>query len=344
MNIDLNYVEKLLLEVLAIPSISGECGAILARLEKEFEKLEIPVIRTRKGALIGKWEGREEGEERLVSAHVDTLGAVVRQIKPNGRLRLLPIGGFAWASLEGENVLVRSLDGREFTGSLLPEKSSVHMFSDVVRETLRDEESMEVRLDVVSSSREETENLGIRPGDFVFFDPRPVITPEGFLKARFLDDKACVAVLFGVLHALKRDGLVPSKTVHFYLSDNEEIGHGISFIPERVEEIVALDIGIVAEGTASSEQCVSIAARDSKSTYHLALRRYLTVLAEKYNIDYRTDVYYRYGSDATACILRGVDATFACFGPGVDATHHYERTHRKALEATAKLLMAYVTS
>ena len=344
MTIDLPYVEKLLEELLAIPSVPGDCEAVSERVKQEFAALGLSWHTTPKGAVVGMWPGREEGDERLVSAHVDTLGAVVRQIKPNGRLKLLPIGGFAWGAMEGENLVVRTLDGREFSGSLLPEKASIHAFSDAVREAPRNDDTVEVRLDVRVSSKEDVEKLGIAPGDFVFFDPRLVITEEGFIKARFLDDKASVACLFGTLRAMKAQGLTPRKTTHFYLSNNEEIGHGVATIPDALTEFVALDIGIVAEGTESSEHCVTIAARDSRSPYHLPLRRRLTALAREQGIDFRTDVFYRYGSDATIAILQGADVAFACFGPGVDATHHYERTHRKALEETSRLLMAYLTA
>lgn len=344
MIIDTSYMEDLLLELLAIPSVPGDCEAIAERMRKEFDALGIPSTTTRKGAVVGVWQGQEAGDERLISAHVDTLGAVVRQIKANGRLKVLPIGGFAWGAMEGENALVRTFRGKEFTGSLLPEKASLHAFSEMVREAPRNDDTVEIRLDAAVSSREDVEKLGIAPGDFVFFDPRPVITPEGFIKARFLDDKACVATLFGALKIMKDQGLVPRRTVHLYLSNNEEIGHGVAKIPDAVAEFVALDIGIVAEGTASSEHCVSIAARDSRSPYHLPLRRRLTALAEQHGIDFRTDVYYRYGSDATISILQGADVAFACLGPGVDATHHYERTHRHALAETTKLLVAYLTA
>ncbi|HQK25812.1 MAG TPA: M42 family metallopeptidase [Synergistaceae bacterium] len=344
MTIDMPFVEKFLLELLAIPSVPGDCEAAAERVRKEFDALGLSWRTTPKGAVVGVWPGQEAGDERLVSAHVDTLGAVVRQIKSTGRLKLLPIGGFAWGAMEGENLLVRTADGREFSGSLLPEKASIHAFSETVREAPRNDDTVEVRLDAPVSCKEDVEKLGIAPGDFVFFDPRPVITGEGFIKARFLDDKASVACLFGALRAMKAQGLSPRKTTHFYISNHEEIGHGVARVPDAVTEFVALDIGIVAEGTESSEHCVTIAARDSRSPYHLPLRRRLTSLARERGIDFRTDVFYRYGSDATIAVLQGADVAFACFGPGVDATHHYERTHRKALEETARLLVAYLTA
>ncbi|WP_051461134.1 MULTISPECIES: M42 family metallopeptidase [Aminobacterium] len=340
--IDMDYVNSLMLELLAIPSVGGDCEEALSRVAKEFQRFNIPTVRTNKGALIGTLQGADDERHVLVSAHVDTLGAVVREIKGNGRLKLLQIGGFAWGSVEGENLLVRTSEGKEYSGSLLPCKASIHGYSDEVRDMKRDDDTMEVRLDELVTSKEDVLALGIRVGDFVFFQPRAVITESGFIKSRHLDDKACVALMFGAIKALYDNGVTPAHTTHFYITNYEEIGHGISVIPDKVAEFAALDIGIVTDTSASSETCVTILARDSRTPYDLSFRKRLAALAEKHNIDYCVDVHYRYGSDASLAAVAGFNVNFACFGPGVDATHHYERTHVRAIEETAKLLIAYV--
>jgi putative aminopeptidase FrvX len=344
MKTDTQYVMALLEELVNIPSVAGDCRAIMERVKKEFVSLGLSVEKTRKGALLATMKGKSDTDRRMVSAHVDTLGAIVREIKPDGRLRLLQIGGFAWTSFETENLIVRTASGREIRGSLLPEKASIHAFSDSVRETLRTDENVEVRLDENVSSAEETRALGVEVGDFVFFDPRFEATPSGFIKSRFLDDKACVASLFGAVKALVETKERPARTTVFYISNYEELGHGISVLPHGVAEHVALDVGIVAPPANSREDSVTIVARDSRTPYDFEFRKFLSGLAAERSIPFRVDTHFRYGSDASLAAAAGFDANFACFGPGVDASHSYERTTIIAVEACCELLAAYLVT
>ncbi|MPM81042.1 putative aminopeptidase YsdC [bioreactor metagenome] len=338
----MKYVKNLMEEIFSIPSPGGDTSTITERLRKEFEGMGVPVTTTRKGAIMGTITGENDEEHKLISAHVDTLGAVVKEIKSNGRLRLSAIGGYAWTAYEGENLIIKTMKGKEYTGVLLPDKASIHVHSEEVRETLRTEENMEVRIDEDVHTKEDTLKLGIRVGDFVAFDTRTIFTDNGYIKSRYIDDKACVAVLFGVCKYLKDNNIKPENTVHFFLSNFEEMGHGVTAIPEKTVEMLALDIGTVGEGHTSDEHCVTICAKDSRTPYDFGFKKKLVELAEEGGIDYRVDVHYRYGSDASLSILQGVDVNFACIGPGVDATHHYERTHIDAIENNIKLVIQYI--
>ena len=213
-----------------------------------------------------------------------------------------------------------------------------------MRETLRTDENVEVRLDEAVFTAEDVRALGIEVGDFVFFDPRFEITPSGFLKGRFLDDKACVAFMFAGLKALVDEGTVPAKTTWFYVTNFEEHGHGISYLPEKVGEHLALDVGIVAPPANSREDAITIVARDSRTPYDFEFRKFLADLAREKGLPCRVDTHFRYGSDASLAAIAGFDANFGCFGPGVDASHSYERTTIRAVEACAELLAAYLTA
>lgn len=339
---NIEYCVETLEKILNIPSVAGDTEEMTEYLLKECRNLNLNYERTKKGALRVLLPGEDNENKRLVTAHIDTLGAMVEAIKPNGRLRLSPIGGFAWNAYEGENVKVHTRS-TTYTGTILPEKASVHIFSDEVRTCERTDEFMEVRLDEMTQSKEETMDLGICPGDFVSMEPRFERTSNGYIKSRYLDDKACVACLLAVLKEIKEDHLKIAHSTYVMFSDYEEIGHGAYAIPDDIFEMVAVDIGTVGGDCASREDSVTLVAKDSRTPYPLAFRRYLEDLCEENGISYVVDVHRRYGSDASMAALQGRDLTYACLGPGVDATHHYERTHINALVGTMDLIKAYLT-
>lgn len=341
--IDLSYMLQLLQECMDLPSVSGDTAAAMQRMQQEFDALGVQTHTTNKGAIYGTLPGKDDEKQILVNAHIDTLGAIVKEILPSGRLRVQNIGGYSWITYEGENLKVHTADGRVYTGTLLYEKPSVHNFPDEARSAVRTEDNMEIRLDEDVTSAAQTQALGIGVGDFVSFEPRTQITERGFIKSRYIDDKACIAVMFAVLRYLKQNHVVPSHTTHFYIANYEEIGHGISYIPEKTAEMLSLDIGTAGLGHTSDEHAVTICAKDSRTPYDFGLRRRLELLAQKNGINYRVEVHNRYGSDASLCVVRGADVNFACIGPGTDASHHYERTHIDALKNNAALLLAYLT-
>ncbi|KAF5049781.1 putative aminopeptidase YsdC [anaerobic digester metagenome] len=344
MNIDKKYVLDLMQELLSIPSPAGDTGAAMERIQREFESFGIPTRTTRKGALIGQMVGTDHENHRLIAAHIDTLGGMVSEIKSNGRCRIANIGNFPWNAYEGENLIIKTMDGRTYNGSFLPEKASIHIHSESAGETLRTPKSMEIRIDEPTESKQETLDLGIRVGDFVTFDPRTIITESGYVKSRYLDDKACVAVLFGAVKYMVDNHITPSHTLDLFISNYEELGHGVSGISDAVYEMLALDIGTVGEGHTSHEHAVTICAKDSRTPYDFGFRKRLVELAQQNNIDYRVDVHFRYGSDASISVLQGADVNFACIGMGVDGTHHYERTHWDAIENNTKLVIEYARS
>lgn len=341
MKLNIKYTLKITKEILQIPSPAGYTEKAMNRIAEELDVLGYEYRYSKKGCLIVKIEGYDKTYTRLLSAHIDTLGAIVKKVKSNGRLELLNIGGYAWGSVEGENVLIHTLDGREYEGTVLPVKASVHVYGDIPREMQRTAENMEVRLDEEVYSEDDTRSLGISQGDFVSYYTKTKITESGYIKSRYLDDKLCVAQVLTYLKYLKDNEKKPNNNLYVYFSNFEEVGHGVSEIPKDVDEFVALDIGLVAEDAHGDEKKVSIAARDNKTVYDFGIRKKLQAVADENGINYTVGVYNRYGSDATASILQGADLRFACIGPNVDATHHYERTHIEGIIETMKLLVAY---
>ncbi|WP_300389552.1 M42 family metallopeptidase [Fusobacterium sp.] len=342
MNLDVNYLIGITMELLNIPSPVGYTDEAMERIGTELDELGVSYNLTRKGAILGFIPGEDNKYKKMISAHVDTLGAMVKRIKPNGRLELVNLGGVNWGGVEGENILVHTLDGDVIEGTIVPVKSSVHIYGDEARELPRNSTTMEVRLDEEIYSKEDTEQLGVRVGDFVSFEPRTVVTGSGYIKSRFIDDKICIAQILGYIKYLKDNNLKPKNGLYIYISNYEEIGHGVSVVPDDMDEFIALDIGLVGEDALGDEKKVSIAAKDFKTPYDLSVRLGLTEAAELNNIGYTVDVYNRYGSDASAAILQGFDFKCGCIGPSVESSHHYERTHIDGVLETIKLLVAYL--
>jgi putative aminopeptidase FrvX len=343
--IDTDFLIEFLIELLNTPSPTGfthHAVTLTSKTLKQFPELELHA--TRKGALVAEWPGEERTVPRGLTAHLDTLGAMVKEIKDNGRLKLTNVGGFAWNTVEGEGCTVFSNDEKTIRGSILLTKASGHVHGAAVKDTKRDANVMEVRLDAKTSSAEETRKLGIEVGDFVAFDPRVEIN-DGFIRSRHLDDKACVAAIAAAVKAMHDAGLKPKQDTTLLFSNYEEVSHGAATgFPEDMAELVTVDMAAMGEGQTSDEFHATLCVKDSNGPYHFGLNQRLRQLAEEYEIPYKVDIYPYYGSDGEAYWRAGGDVAVSLIGPGVDASHSYERTHLDALIATTNWILAYLVS
>jgi putative aminopeptidase FrvX len=341
--IDTPLLLDFLTKLLNTASPTGNAEAAVAFIEETLQAFPaLALARTRKGALTATWRGEQDEGPRAVTAHVDTLGAMVKEVKSNGRLKLSKIGGFAWNTIEGEGCTVTTRSGRLVRGSILLTKASSHVFGGDVGEMKRSDETLEVRLDARTMSARETLELGIGVGDFVAFDPRVEVN-AGFVRSRHLDDKACVAALVSAVKSLSEAGLKPARTTTLLISNYEEVGHGAATgIPADAEELLVVDMAAVGEGQNSDEFHASLCVKDTGGPYHHDMSNRLRALAEKNEIPYKVDVYPYYHSDGEVWWNAGGDTAVALIGPGVDASHNYERTHTEALVATVKWVMAYL--
>lgn len=334
----------LIKQLVKIPSPSGNTGNVIEFVETYFADLGVATKRNRKGALIATLPGENELEHRMLTAHVDTLGAMVKEVKADGRLKIDLIGGFHYNAIEGEYCKIETSSGKIFTGTILMHQTSVHVYKNAGKAE-RNQANMEVRIDAKVENIDDVRALGIEVGDFVSFDPRVETTDAGFIKSRHLDDKASVAILMHVIKRLKEEGLKLPYTTHFLISNNEEIGYGgNSNIPEETIEYLAVDMGAMGDGQSTDEYTVSICVKDASGPYHYSLRKHLVELAEKNKVGYKLDIYPYYGSDASAAIGSGHDIIHGLIGPGIDSSHAYERTHESALDQTEQLIYHYLLS
>lgn len=333
------------IELTSIPSPTGHTARIIHFIGKKLSALNVDYQVTHKGAILVTMKGKNDEQHRFVTAHVDTLGAIVRSVKPDGRLKIDRIGGFPYNMIEGEYCTVHSsLTDREYTGTILLHQTSTHVYREAG--TLeRNQSNIEVRLDYEVKSPKDVEELGIQVGDFISFDARPVITEEGFIKSRHLDDKVSVAILLEIIEKVSKGQLDLAHTTHFFISNNEEIGYGgNSNICDKTVEYLAVDMGAIGDDQATDEYTVSICVKDASGPYHLGLRNHFVKLCQANEIGYKLDIYPFYMSDASAAMSAGVDVRHGLIGAGIDASHAYERTHSKSVDATYQLVEAYLQS
>jgi putative aminopeptidase FrvX len=339
-----NNTMELISKLVSIPSPSGNTNEVITYVEKLLAELQIKTRRNHKGGLIATIAGKDSSRQRMLTAHVDTLGAMVKEIKNNGRLRIDLIGGFKYNSIEGEYCRIETNSGKTYTGTILLHQTSVHVYKNSEK-IERNQENMEVRIDEQAHNAEDVRKLGIEVGDFISFDPRVQITRSGFIKSRHLDDKASVGILLELIKQIKTENVTLPYTTHFLISNNEEIGYGgNSNIPPETVEYLAVDMGAIGDGQSTDEYTVSICVKDASGPYHYGLRKKLVKLAEENNIQYKLDIYPYYGSDASAAIRSGHDIVHGLIGPGIDSSHAFERTHQTSIENTLKLLYHYVQS
>lgn len=285
--------------------------------------------------------GKDHSKKLGLCAHVDTLGLMVRSVTGEGRLLVTRIGGPLMPTLDGEYCRIYTRDGKVYTGTILSLSPAAHVEDDASTRP-RDEKNMAVRIDEIVHSKEDVEKLGIQVGDYVCYDPKTEVTPSGFLKSRFLDDKASAACLLAALKYMKDKGIQPRHDAEFVLTVYEEVGHGGATFAQDLFELLAVDMGCIGAELTCTEEQVSICAKDSAGPYDYELTSRLMAMAKENGVDFAVDVYPHYSSDATVALRTGHDVKAALIGPGVHASHGMERTHWLGLKATLELMGLYL--
>jgi putative aminopeptidase FrvX len=345
LKIPLKPMTQFLVGLLNTPSPTGYYAEAIEYVEKAFQKLDIPGLslsRTTKGALVATWKGKSGKAPRGLSAHIDTLGLMVKEIKSSGRLKTTQLGGFAWNAVEYEGVTVRTFDDRRYRGTCLLENPSTHV-NRKLNTTERSQDNMEIRLDAKVQKASETRALGIDIGDFVFLDPRVEVTDTGFIRSRHLDDKLSVACIYGALLALKDSGTRPAQDTYILIANYEEVGHGGSAgFSTPLAELIVVDMAAIGDGQNSDEFSCTLCVKDSSGPYHFDTNNKLRRIATEAGITLKTDIYPFYGSDGSAYWRAGGTGRVSLIGPGVDASHAYERTHKDSLRDSAHLIYRYL--
>lgn len=345
LNMDVQAMTDFLVGLLNTPSPTGYHKEAIAYVRKAFDDLAVDGLEMReinKGALLLTWRGETSDNPVGLTAHIDTLGFMVKEVKSNGALKLTNLGGILWPGVEFENCTVRTHDDKRYRGTVMLANPSVHVNREA-GSAKRNADTMELRLDARTTSKEETEALGIGVGDFVFLDTRTEVIDTGFIRSRFLDDKASVACIYGAVKAMKDAGAQPAQDTYMLIANYEEVGHGGSAgFPDEMVELVAIDMGALGDGQAGDEFSCSICVKDGGGPYHFDMNNKLRRLATDNDIAHKVDIYVYYASDGTAYWRAGGDARVGLIGPGVASSHGYERTHQDALHHSAHLIARYM--
>lgn len=334
-----DYSVNCILDLCRIPSPSGYTKQVVTYVRSELSRTGFAPTTTRKNSVICQLGGK--GNPLVLAAHIDTLGAMIRSIKPNGRIRFTPIGGYAGGFVENENVIIHTRVGKEYSGTIHLISAAAHTYKDTA--TLeRNEQNLEIIIDEEVRNDKDVDKLGIKSGDYISFDPRTIYTKSGFIKSRFLDDKASAGILMGLAKSVSDGQNKLGRKIYVMFTGYEEVGHGASSgIPADTEEMISVDMGAVGDDLKTDEYKVSICAKDSGGPYDYDITSQLINLAEKHKIEHAVDIYPYYGSDVEVTLRAGYDVRHGLIGPGVFASHSYERTHKKAIENTLKLLSFY---
>ena len=323
-----------------IPSPSGFTIKATEYLMDELKNMGFKPEYSRKKSVVVDLGGK--GDAVVLAAHVDTLGAMVRAIKSNGRLRFTKIGGYPGNNVEAENCIIHTRDGKEFTGTFQMCEPAAHVNADLAKDK-RDDKTLEVVIDEKVADADGVKKLGISTGDFITLDPRTTVTKSGFIKSRHLDDKASAGIFLAFAKAVSEGEIKLNRKVYLLFTTYEEVGHGgSSGIPANAVEMISVDMGAVGDDLETDEHKVSICAKDSGGPYDYDVTTKLIHLAKENKLQYAVDIYPFYGSDVEATLRAGFDIKHALIGPGVSASHGYERTHREGLENTIKLLALYL--
>ena len=338
---DEKYCVETFKRLLEVDSTTGQYEKIQKLICQILDEEGFSYTTLRKGGVIAEFGGKKESI--AVTAHLDDIGLMVRHINNDGTLNVCPVGGLYPFYCVTENVNVHTRDGKVYTGSICRIPNSIHVTEEELRGAMPDfRTNVCVVLDNDVKNPKDVRKLGIETGDYIGLDPRFRMN-NGYIKSRFVDDKACVAVLLTAMRAIKKSKVQPKRKIYAYFAVYEEIGHGTTWLPEDVKDILAIDIAPLGPDQNSDEKKVSIFAKDSRFPYHDGMTNELRKVAIKEKIDYVMDIFTpHYGTDGDGSILAGYDIRHAAIGPGTANSHGYERTHIDGLNNTYKLLMAYL--
>lgn len=339
--IDQDYLLDRVLQLVKTPSPVGMTERATALVDTWLRDLGYHPKYTRRGVLYV--EVGDGPPRRALATHLDTLGAMVTELKPNGRLALRNTGTWAARFAEGARVTIFS-DNAEHRGTILPLKASGHRFNTEVDTQPADWDNLEIRIDAILPDREALVSAGFNVGDMVAIDAQPEVV-DGFIVSRHLDDKAGCATLLAVLKAIAENKVKVEVPFQAMFTIAEEIGIGGThgFGPE-VEELLAIDNAVTAPNQASRDDAVTIAMRDRQGPFDARMTRQMLTVCQQNHIPFVRDTFRHYRSDSAAAVEAGWDIRVGLICFSLDSSHGWERTHIASLTALARAIVGYLAT
>lgn len=341
---NLERFKSTLLDLLAIPSPCGFTDEIVRYVSRCLDDIGVDYQITRRGTIRAVLEGNGDAPARALVTHMDTIGAMVRGIGDNGRLRVAPIGHWSSRFAEGTRVTVFS-EKSAHRGCFLPTVNWGTSRDAGVEQVPVDWDHIELRLEESVFDADDVRALGIEIGDFIALESHPEVLENGYVVGRNLDNKAGTAAVIELLRKLVESGdPLPQNTyVIFTVTETIGAGMGRAVLPD-VSELVTVDFASTRSTEKSPFKRVTLASGDASGPYDYHLTAHLRRIAEHFDVPYQQRHLKAFHSDAASALIAGHDVRTAVLAYAGDASHSVERTHVDSLVNIVRMLQFYVTS
>ncbi len=332
----------LLQELVAAPGPPGQESLVREVLIKHIDKLGYEHSTDAKGNLIVRL-GKSANSKVVVTAHMDEIALFVRQINPDGTLKVAPLGGiFPWKLGEGPVSILAS--SGSFEGIL--SVGSIHTESNLsaAKRAKTEVLTWEMTTVITGQTKEQLKKRGVRLGTRVAVSPsRRTLTQFGqFVAGYFLDDRADLVSWLLALKALKGQKL----DVTFVATTSEEVGGegAMYFLTKEQPDIcIALELGPqVPDAPIGIDSRPTVWVNDAYSAMPPHLGDIIAEVSAKSGIEVQFQALSRGGSDASCSAAKGLCAHPITLGLPMENSHGYEIIHKDSMQNLADLTVALV--
>ncbi len=298
-------------DLMTLPGISSHEKEVRNYIRKHMEKYpSYEIIQDKLGGIFAyKKSNQKDAMTVLIAGHMDEVGLMVRQILPNGAIRLLPIGGLSGDVFISQMMFVYTKDGRKIPGIIGSVPPHLKQANQVAIE--------ELILDCGATSKQEIMSWGVQVGDMVLYDTPFVESFNGKrILAKSIDNRYGCGLALEVIDAFDNVDLPFNLVVGATVQ--EEVGlRGAEtatnlFKPDLFIALDASPINDVLDKESMAKLGGGFLLRiiDPSNIMLEGLREYFENLANRYKIKYQAYISLG-GTDAARAIdmHQGIPAT-----------------------------------
>jgi endoglucanase len=285
--------------------VTGREDQVRLLMKKYLKPYVDEITEDKLGNLIAFKKGKKDAPTVMVTAHMDEVGLMIKNIKKKGFLQFTKIGGLDDRILVAQNVVVHTDKGplHGVVGS-----KPVHIQKEEERRKVM--EADKLFIDIGAKNKEEAEKMGVQVGDVASFDTKFVQLGNGAVLGKAFDDRVGCAMLVEVLRKL------PKVDCNLYVvgTIQEEVGlrgatiAAFQIKPDlgiAVDASVAGDMPGVEEGEAPAKMgdgpVVTVA--DAGLIAHPKVLRLIVDCAKQSKISYQLETGVRGATDAARIAL-----------------------------------------